>query len=1353
MLNGTAPKVQYFDGVWNHGEGFSNQTSVDVGGWFNHNDGSFLTNADIHQWNGQGWVPYTWENDFHPASPRTVDRMQGYLRPAGIALPTYHPRYGDLSPSAWVDSGAFEIFRPRGIAYNGQKILIVINCSATTQFAHAFVAPGSPAAKYESFSWGSTYSGLFSPDGLVRSEFALANPTGSPPFPGTNEARTLFLNNTDPGDVQRLEPAMVATWDQTHANYSAYWPICGYPVLSVPHRQTELNEQRQLQLAQAIKLLLQENSPRNPLYDAGGNPIQLTQTQVDQIVVVVFAGGSNGGTQSSFTVQRHPEIVHGCYAQVINSGMQRLLGEQDLGYAVSELSGSNLLGATVGPGDFLDWCQYSWNQGVEIHDLSFIRRFFAGTTYRPGFFYVGDEDITSTGTDWIRVVNGVAWTPSGLRTSSAGFGNNAYNSFAWMSAENTEHGVGFAVDPYNLGTPPTGLIGDTLHSLALHAVNQRAAQLASSQNVPFPYVPSNPRTASQQLRGLDEPHEWFFGRSNNAYLPASIETDPLIRDDGFNTAIQPGAAGTWLGHEEAILIHDGRVYVGSADGFVSSFDVDQGHPKEPLVRVAQSPRLGHRAFGLAVIDSGGTSSIVAATRRHLHKLDIGSLAVTQQVQLPWEVAQPHGLRVADVLPGNPGQELVFRSVHGGLVFYDTNLAPVFEWPEPGIEDFEVVGSSVTILSSRRAVLANVSFVTQANYAMASAISKPLPTSPTDLPTQGNPADLERMLFNLGGQAFPAFISLWRGDSDGQAVRVHEPTQLTRVPAPTLTHLGTQFGGAVVDIDTCVESLSAGQIGDNLLVLTSERIAMFDQAGTLLGNVAVNKSGAGLGNYYPFGNQPCAMAVGNLGVPPMGGYYEQVVVATQSGHLFWIHVGEIANGQSALTNLPSHYDVVTTSGGFVPGTEVQPRTNQALAATWSIARHPSDNRLHLLDQNGAYWKVDHTGAMELWDCNGLARNTKGWAHLGPLNGFTGPLGSSGFVNTSPVGLGLVTAFQTLPWFPDWGKVVFYEGTSHYRPYNWLRGQSLLGVFDGMFLFRQAGGLVQNAIGAEAWFWSTNFVAGVGGFSRDPWGNHIEGINVLSAGDVSGIWASSGIPAVENAQTGRGNLTPYHDLRSLEPAIPAMHQQAAIPLKLSTGETVVVLGCPGGRVRGIIPGTMRTGSTPHAIGRLESTAEDLGLGGSALAAEVRPGDIVRVWIGTLYDHVKQPAAYGSATGSLLDDELAVGAVHMVDWTPNQGFGPVLVSRRLQPTATSRGGYGVVGLLLTDLFPQEAGNELVVATMSGDLFVFAADTMQELWRLHVPGSIGFYNSMVAHDFDGVGGKELYVSGSRGLWRFNLP
>lgn len=43
-----------------------------------------------------------------------------------------------------------------------------------------------------------------------------------------------------------------------------------------------------------------------------------------------------------------------------------------------------------------------------------------------------------------------------------------------------------------------------------------------------------------------------------------------------------------------------------------------------------------------------------------------------------------------------------------------------------------------------------------------------------------------------------------------------------------------------------------------------------------------------------------------------------------------------------------------------------------------------------------------------------------------------------------------------------------------------------------------------------------------------------------------------------------------------------------------------------------------------------------------------------------------------------------------------------------------------------------------------------MTELWRTHVHGSVGCFNSLRVADLDNDSFMELYVAGSSGLWRF---
>jgi hypothetical protein len=90
------------------------------------------------------------------------------------------------------------------------------------------------------------------------------------------------------------------------------------------------------------------------------------------------------------------------------------------------------------------------------------------------------------------------------------------------------------------------------------------------------------------------------------------------------------------------------VFVGSADGLVSKFVVDQTPGmKQRLLRVKQTSRLGHEVFAMTMAGN----SLVVGTRRHLHRLDPATLLPQQApVHLPWEVGQPHHMAFGDVLP-------------------------------------------------------------------------------------------------------------------------------------------------------------------------------------------------------------------------------------------------------------------------------------------------------------------------------------------------------------------------------------------------------------------------------------------------------------------------------------------------------------------------------------------------------------------------------------------------------------------------------------------------------------------------------------------------------------------------------
>ncbi|MEO6595364.1 MAG: hypothetical protein ABIP94_11485, partial [Planctomycetota bacterium] len=97
----------------------------------------------------------------------------------------------------------------------------------------------------------------------------------------------------------------------------------------------------------------------------------------------------------------------------------------------------------------------------------------------------------------------------------------------------------------------------------------------------------------------------------------------------------------------------------------------------------------------------------------------------------------------------------------------------------------------------------------------------------------------------------------------------------------------------------------------------------------------------------------------------------------------------------------------------------------------------------------------------------------------------------------------------------------------------------------------------------------------------------------------------------------------------------------------------------------------------------------------------------------------------------------------------------SHQFTPGIDPRGAYGVVGIHVADLLPQHAGDEVIVATLSGDVFVLDETLSTVHWRTHVPGGIGAYNSIRVENLNPNGDnlKELYIAGSYGLWRFYQP
>lgn len=1018
----------------------------------------------------------------------------------------------------------------------------------------------------------------------------------------------------------------------------------------------------------------------------------------------------------------------------------------EAGWSTSVMSGFKNEGSDFDPIDMRNWAHYAWIRGMEVHDLSLPRRFLRGEIWGPFGFYMGNEDITGTGTDIVPLFTGGAFQPSGITATAHQPSPPWADAVGWMVADKRNHGSGLAINPYT--SLSTYHDQDVVLDVIEKAVQNRAAQLASPPpNPPFQHLP---RGTGESMRGIDDPQEWAHGRLGQAMPPPATQPPGLlVRDDGFFNQVQPGAAGTWLASKGAAIIMDQRLFIGEAGGVVSRFRIDWAHPQQPLVREACSQPLGHQAWSLVSVSSGSSWQLVVGTRRHLHKLDPTTLTVLSSFLLPWERGMPYHLRSMNLLPGSPGNEIVYASVHGGLCVHDSNLNFLLELPEPGIKNFAPAGSGVALLSER-GVVASVAF---ANNGSASLTA-------SSVLQNGLPLDMVSANLNLPvvGQS-PALVTLYSGDEHGLSLRVFSPGDLSQVA--TVQHLQTMMppggappaGGAGVGLGGQAQVLTArfvdpnGEQGDHVLVLFNDELLLLNQfAQVVAAKRLYSVDPAATPTLYTPGLKVCAVAVGDMGSPQTFDYLDQIVVCGLSGQLSWLHV------QDMLTpgfNLPSSYTMVTTTQNAV-----QPRASQSMSATWAIGRRPDDDLLHLLDQTGNYWQVDYYGNRTLVRREYLAAvaSARGWQFVGGIGGAAFNLPSSEVQVPMSAAVGSI---QTYPWCPIKNlAVVFEQQPGQYRvPNNWHRfpnpttnvPPSFLPFLDGFVVFACGGSARPAATPGDfdVFWWS-----GI----PQAWPNLVEGMQ-LQTGLVSSIWASTGQPT--SMQGVFGDLTPYHDLRNEIAIVPYMNLQAIKTAQLN-GQNYLVLACPGGRVRVLMPGAMRTGQPPHGLGNLPiplaDTSDDFGQGSCALAVrEDATNTLLDVFVGTFYGH---PPRVNYPNTALADGEVLAGMVRHVQWSPANGFRATNRTYDLHPTTQDpRGGFGVVGLLVDDLISSNPGDELVVTTIEGDLFVFSVNTGAPLYRTWVAGALGFYNSIVAADLNHNGKKELYLAGSYGLYRFVDP
>jgi hypothetical protein len=471
---------------------------------------------------------------------------------------------------------------------------------------------------------------------------------------------------------------------------------------------------------------------------------------------------------------------------------------------------------------------FVWNRGLLLRDMSVPAQGYLGYVNRPVCMYVGDEDLTSTGTDWIRRMSPSDTFSSGGRTTMS--------NFAWMSGDKRGHESGFVPKPYSNPMMPGT---ETYHEydVALDLMREVAAALPSSSSP----VPQRADSISQTFssdRDSEDASEWVRARR---YVPPPTG-GALVEDTAFFDATQPGWAGTGLGKFEAILIDNGKVIVGSAEGIVSAFVVavpgdslvcvDRARPRDPNSPTSYLPEgtpLGHNAFGLAKLADG----YVVGTRRHLVKLN-NDLDEVGRINLSWQRARPNRIRIADVVadPGFPGPDIVLTSGHGPLLVYSSSNfnanAQPFEYKEPGVVDLVVPAISYNAstashtpvsLFSHRGLIANITLdpgFGATHHAELQAASDRI---------DGDPRDLERL--DVGGEGLVAISE--EGADLVPTLSAYNATNLNRLWQRTNFAIGRKAGE--VDLATAKYQGTVDELfGEHIVLLCRGYLYLFSNSG-------------------------------------------------------------------------------------------------------------------------------------------------------------------------------------------------------------------------------------------------------------------------------------------------------------------------------------------------------------------------------------------------------------------------------------------------------------------------------------------------------------------------------------------
>ena len=1409
-------------GKWTFGE---SAEAADHGGFLSWPNPNPILGVHVHRYNPpyppfSGSAPEGWV--LESSMGARYWRLRGYLRPQ--PLPGTPPLPVDLTgpadPTRVADAG-FELITTEFHDPNARTVIVL---QTPPTFVGDITSPGKGNAPDFGIKHG--YGGSDSHSGLERdADAAFPTPPGGNARADVNwmgHIPLMWANQSLPQGAGRRNLVAVRILPQ------------------IVVRPTRFQIQRNLEIARAVQKMLthfNQNGtasvwrPPTPSWQALASPSQPNGYPSDPApFTCVIEGGSLGGAVSLWSAILFPSDFHGAVSSGACPSMRAWVGEQESHRYLGALSGFVEQSSNFSPNECLHYASAIWGVAKDYYGstaqggpftqaqldtwspffhVSSTRAWRDGFLKRPVYVIVADEDHISSG------VEAIPWLTGNRSFVASGQATNAPSAsvpyfFSVVSkcghfADQRPFKPYLSAAPKSIPAPATsGWLGNN-HLSFEEAILGFLGQAVLSRTA-APTIAFTPPMVRPAVDATQDPWDHFLQPTSP---PPPAPTSPLRLDANFlgqaglgspvrsliAEARRPGKSfgiGTYLSPGDAILVNEGSIYVGSAEGVVTRLTLAANNE---LVPQAMSESLGYGAWTLCRAQANGSAAkeIIVGTRRGLHALNSESLSTILSVRnLDWEFGNPRHLCRADVIEGGY-EEVFFASEHGCIACFSADpsnggFQEIGRYGEPGVIDMIVLGVEgpyvrLSILSERGHVL-NVLW-DPTGQGLPSMIVEA--TSPR---LSGTPVDMELM----GTPGSGAQLAVLCGSTiQGQL----EDVML--FDAGTLAPIGT--GGqhrargwnptATFNLSTFLPTRSTAA---NLAWDGVEFVGMRNGQLVRFAPAASGPTGwKDLQSYLPF-TRAIGMVVGDLGPNSPAG--PEVVISTESGYVGWIPLAELGSGSSSAFSWSQ-----PPAAGSRPLAANGPHayTNRTVAATWAIQKDPGSNTLDLVDQSGTRWRVDGAGNVTYRDDlvafsehvatvgsfrasasrPGPYRNMKNIGGQPTISGSGGPtVNVSGVPGPNPAihhPISTPSNSSAIESWPYWPEESFHYlnnagGVWRSTPATPAR----IMVHDGSAMFPMGGDALENPDGtlSMAW-WGGDPWARLQNLITD-WPNRVQGVVLgpIQAGNpptrqILSWWTSSGRPPATSAPSTVSEASGY-DLRNHGTFPFAITDAQALRMFRDPvcGEPRIALNTPGARLMILEPadpsgGPLLERSYPS------SGVLDFGTGGMALATAARDNTFADIYLGAMADFADDEH-FSSTSQAPPQNPNPSGADDMTSCIvriPYQGAQTYAGAHLLTPEIyrlDGKGGrpkvYGVCGLAVVDVIASPptapAADEIVVGSLDGHLLVFERLPNGGIgalrYQAQVEGAVGAYNSILAHDLDGIGGNELYVATSFGLRRW---